>query len=391
MRVCHIWHFFYPIATGGIERYILSLSDFLSQQDQSMHFLMITDKAAYVPLLRSIRTSRCQKINSLEVHRLGPNFSSFFSGANYKVFHRPSKLWDKLLTASLYREAAGIRGIDRVDIFHVHGFWQSLYPTIGLLLSEHFHRPLVVTLHGDSVDSNNPYSMPLRTPATLNVLRRADAITTQFTETLKVLQELGLDKKSQLIPNFVDTQLFKRPPSSGNGSGTRIVMVTRISRPKDPITPIRAFAQVRRELPEATLKIVGDGPLYGYANRLVQDLNLEGAVTFVGMKSDVRKFLWDSDIFIATRGSYIAALEAWAAGLAVIAPDFGIMKEVISNGENGFLVPPGNINQLSSAMISLIRNKDIRASIAANGAQALKRHDIRNVASSIANIYKSLL
>jgi glycosyltransferase involved in cell wall biosynthesis len=101
--------------------------------------------------------------------------------------------------------------------------------------------------------------------------------------------------------------------------------------------------------------------------------------------------LWDSDISIGTRGSYITTLEAWAAGLAVIAPDFGIMKEIISNGENGLLVPPGNVHQLASAMISLIRNKDLRTTIAANGAQAVKKHDIQNVSSSIADIYSSLL
>jgi glycosyltransferase involved in cell wall biosynthesis len=232
--------------------------------------------------------------------------------------------------------------------------------------------------------------MPIRAPATLDVLRRADTITTFSKETLKALREIGLDKRSHWVPNFVDTRLFKRPVSSGSGSGTRIVMVSRLSKPKDPITPIRAFAQVRKEVPAATFKIVGDGPFYEYANRIVHDLNLEGAVTFVGNKSDVRKFLWESDIFIATRGSYIATLEAWAAGLAVIAPEFGIMKEIISNGENGLLEPPDNINQLASTMLRLIRNKDLRTTIVANSAQALKKHDIRNVASSIAHIYKSL-
>jgi glycosyltransferase involved in cell wall biosynthesis len=389
VRVCHIWHIS-PPGFGGVERYILSLADFLSQQDQSMHFLMITDKAAYVPFSRALRTPRCQSINSLEVHRLGPNFSSFLRNASYKMFHRSSKPLDNLLTANLYREAASVRGIDKVDIFHVHGIWQPLYPTIGLLLSQHFHRPLIVTLHGDSVNCNDPYSMSIRAPATLEVLRRADVITTFSKETLKVLRELGLDKRSRWVPNFVDTRLFKRPVSSGSGSGTKIVMVSRLSKPKDPITPIRAFAQVRKEVPEATFKIVGDGPFYEYANRVVRDLNLEGAVTFVGNKSDVRKFLWESDIFIATRGSYIATLEAWAAGLAVIAPDFGIMKEIVSNGENGLLVPAGNINQLASTMMSLIRNKDLRTTIAANSAQALKKHDICNVASSIAHIYTSL-
>ena len=358
MRVCHIWPSFFPIEFGGVERYILGLSDFLSQHDQSMHFLMITDKAAYVPFLRALRISRCQKINSLEVHRLGPNFSSSLGSASYRLFHRSSKFLDNMLASSLYREALSVKGIEKVDVFHVHGFWKPLYPKIGLLLSQHFHRPLVINLHGDSVDPNDPYSMPIRSPATLDVLRQADVISTFSMETLSILQELGLGKKSRLIPNFVDTRLFNRPELSSGGSGTKLVMVSRLSKPKDPMTPIRAFAQVRKEVPEATFKIVGYGPLYQEANQLVQDLNLEEAVTFVGMKSDVRKFLWDSDIFIGTRGSYITTLEAWAAGLAVVAPDFGIMKEIVSNHENGLLAEPGNADQLASELIQTTSNDD---------------------------------
>ena len=111
----------------------------------------------------------------------------------------------------------------------------------------------------------------------------------------------------------------------------------------------------------------------------------------IGMKSDVREFLWDSDISIGTRGSYITTLEAWAAGIPVIAPDFGIMKEIISNGENGLLTSPGDANQLASAIINLIRNKDFRSMIVENGTEAVKNHDIQKVSSSIVDIYKSLL
>ena len=113
------------------------------------------------------------------------------------------------------------------------------------------------------------------------------------------------------------------------------------------MTPIRAFANVIKEVPDATFTIVGYGPLYENANRLVQDLNLGRSIRMVGMNSDVRNFLWNSDISIGTRGSYITTLEAWAAGIPVIAPDFGIMKEIISNGKNGVLTTPGDANQLA--------------------------------------------
>jgi glycosyltransferase involved in cell wall biosynthesis len=389
MIVCHIWPIFFPFDIAGVERYVLNLSNFLSQQDQSMHFLLLTDRSN-ITFWKASRILKSERINSLEVHRLGPNFSSLFVKASYKFFQRRSKILEDLMTLNLYREAVNIREIHNVDIFHVHGFWQPVYPTIGLMLSQHFNRPLVITLHGDSVDINDPYSMPIRSSITLNVLKHADVITTYSKETLRVLDKLGLGKKSVLMPNFVDARLFSRPALCSIGSGTRVVMVSRLSQGKDPITPIIAFAKVKKEVPEATLEIVGYGPLYEYTSVLIQKLNLTGAVTLVGKKPDVRRSLWNNDIFIGTRGSYIATLEAWAAGLAVIAPKFGIMKEVISDCENGLLVSPEDVDELASAMISLMKNKDLRTRIISNGTQALKKHDIRSIATSIANIYKSL-
>jgi len=391
VRVCHIWQNFFPVESGGVERYILTLSDFLSRQDQNMHFVLLTDKSN-VSFLRAIRLSDCERINSLEVHRLNATFPSLITKVSDKLFHRSFELFDASLTMNLYRAAANIQGIDQTDVFHLHGFWQLRYPTIGLLLSQHFHRPLVVTLHGDSVNPNDPFAMPIRAPTTINVLRHADAITTYSHETLNLLKKLGLGKKSWLVPNFVDSSLFKHVVPYGNGSGNRLLMISRLSKPKDPLTPIRAFAKVKKVVPEATFRIVGYGPLYEYANRLVRDLNLEGSVTFFGLKSDVRKFFRDSDIFIGTRGSYLTTLEAWAAGLAVVAPEFGIMKEIIANGENGILTRPGDATQLASVLIDLIKNKDFRTMIAENGTLRVEeKHDVRKVGPLIAGIYKSLL
>ncbi len=356
-----------------------------------MHFVLLTDKSG-MSLLRALRIYDCERINSLEVHRLNAVFPSLLRKVSYKTFHRSYKIFDDSLTSNLCKVAANVRGIDQVDIFHIHGFWQPIYPKIGLFLSQHFHRPLVVTLHGDSVNPADPLAMPIRDQTTLSVLRRADVVTTYFKETYNLLQKLGLGKKSRLIPNFVDAKSFKRANSIQNGSGNRILMISRLSKAKDPITPIRAFAKVRKEIPAATLKIVGYGPLYEYANRLVQDMKLEEAVTFYGAKFDVRKFLWNSDIFIGTRGSYITTLEAWAAGLAVVAPNFGIMKELISNGVNGLLSAPGSVNQLASDLIGLVKNKNLQAEITANGIKTVsEKHDIQNVAPSIADIYKSLI
>ncbi len=352
MNICHVWHNFFPIQSGGVEQYILSLSDFLTSNSGD-RFLIVTDKAVNMPLLRSLRTPNFERINSVEVHRLRPTVTSLFGGAVYHALNkRPDRL-QKALTRSLSRQAARIRGMDKVDLFHIHGFWSSLYPEIGQSLSNHFGCPFIVTLHGDSVRSDDPFAMPLRAKATVNLLESARVITTFSKETLEVLSEVGLGKNSCLVPNFIDTQKFKAPSPSVK-LGTKITIVSRLSAPKDPLTPIRAFAKVAKELPNVTLQIVGYGPLFEKIQRLVEQLKIRNKVEFVGGVSDVRQYLWNSDVFITTRGSYITTLEAWASGLPVLAPNYGIMKELITDGVDGFLTEPGDADQLSSSIFNIL-------------------------------------
>jgi glycosyltransferase involved in cell wall biosynthesis len=111
----------------------------------------------------------------------------------------------------------------------------------------------------------------------------------------------------------------------------------------------------------------------------------------MGKQSDVRKFLWSSDIFVATNFGYIASLEAWSAGLAVVAPNFGILKETINNKNNGLTVEQHDVDQLASALISLIKDKEFRRKLALNGEQAVKNYDIREVAPKMAEIYQSVI
>jgi glycosyltransferase involved in cell wall biosynthesis len=388
MRICHVWHSFIPIEFGGVERYILSLSDFLSKKE-NVHFNLITDRTAYIPLMRSVRIPYYQNINSLNIYRLGPSLASITNRASYKIFHRPQKALDKMLETNLYKQAIKMPGIEKVDLFHIHGFWQPLYPKIGLRLSTHFKRPFIVTLHGDSIDPNDRFSMPLRNFETLEVLKEARAITTFAKDTFSLLCELDLEKKSYLIPNFINSRLFKRPHCKSAPSGAKIVMISRLSKPKDPITPIRAFSKVKKEIPEASLTIVGYGPLFEYATKLVHELNIDGSVNFVGMQSNVKEFMWDNDILVGTRGSYITTLEAWAAGTIVVAPKFGIMKEIISDGDTGFLTSPQNADELSLVLLRLIRDKKLRDRIISNALKAVEKYDIRKIGPQIYNIYKS--
>jgi len=389
MHVCHVWERFWPIEIGGLERYILWLTSYLAKK-QTIEFSLITGRTKFLLITKNIK--KYEDTGFLKVYRLGPNFVDVLNGAYmYTLGHTPRWV-EKIKFASLYQEASKLRGVQYSDVFHIHGIWHDLeYINLGIYLSRHYHKPLVVTLHGGFVGSPLQGGMPLETPTVRAILENdVAAITTYSCEILSTLERMGLGNKSHLITNFVDTPHFKNT-SPIEPHQTTVIYVGRLEPVQTPDLVLRAFKKVTEQVPNAKLIIVGYGTLFEKLKLMIKEMKLEDAVTMAGKQTDVRPFLWRSDIFVATNFGYIATLEAWSAGLAVIAPNFGILKETLSHEQNGLLFEPDNVDDLTAALIRLIENKPLRETLATNGAQTVQNYDIRVVAPKMTQIYQSVI
>ena len=162
--------------------------------------------------------------------------------------------------ASLYKEAANWKVAQSADVFHIHGIWRDLeYINLGIYLSRHYNKPLVVTLHGGFVGDPLHGGMPLTSPAVRSILKDdVAAITTYSKEVLGTLEQMGLGDKSYLVTNFVDTPHFKNPATVPPHDIT-VIYVGRLEPVQTPDLVIKAFKKVHDQLPNAKLTIVGYG------------------------------------------------------------------------------------------------------------------------------------
>ncbi len=374
---------------GGVERYILTLSNYLGNRHPEIEFALITDNTEY-QFFKSRKLPKHEQFDRLGVYRFGPNLLSVSRSVYYQLSHRNSKKLMEMLASKLYKEMASTPQIADSDIFHVHGLWDSQYPTVGLQLSQRFNKPLVVSLHGDSVGTEHPHSMPLEKNAFTSLLTKASAITTYSQTVFAALKKMGFTHKSHLIPNFIDTAYFKRPFSAENASlGNSVVMVCRLDPFKDPLTAVQAFALVAKVEPHATLQIVGDGPLFEPMKKLICELGLENNVFLMGQHADVRPFLWGNDIFL-TGNAFISVLEAWSAGLAVVAAKGETTGKLIADGENGLLVQPKNPRDLASALLQVMRDNSCRTVFVKNGLEAAGLFDVGCSGEHFSEIYRSI-
>lgn len=174
-----------------------------------------------------------------------------------------------------------------------------------------------------------------------------------------------------------------------------LVSVARLSPQKDHVTLIRAFSKAVSHQPNLHLLLVGDGPLRPQLEAEVRGLGLGGKVHFLGVRTDVPEILAAADVFVLSsrwEGNPLSVMEAMAAGKPVISTAVGGVPELVESGVTGFLVRPGDAQDLAQAIVRVAGDPDLRLRLghAAHG-EAKRRFDVRIMVERYEVLYEQLL
>jgi glycosyltransferase involved in cell wall biosynthesis len=150
-----------------------------------------------------------------------------------------------------------------------------------------------------------------------------------------------------------------------------------------------------RALDDVHLVIAGDGPEKQRLEKLTREAALGDRVTFTGWVDDIRDAMSDWDIYAQpsiAEGIGIAALEAMAQGIPVVASEIGGLREIVVNGETGFLVPSKDSAQLAAHLKELVCNPDLRARMGeAARRRATENFSRERESNAIQTAYQKLL
>ncbi len=121
----------------------------------------------------------------------------------------------------------------------------------------------------------------------------------------------------------------------------------------------------------------GDGPLLAKCKHLAEDLNLQHSVRFIGHTKSVTNFVLALDVLAVpsnNEGLGTILLEGAYAGCALVGSNVGGIPEIVRQGETGFLVAPGNAEELADRLETLIRDADIRAKLSSAARDYVRSH-----------------
>jgi len=283
-------------------------------------------------------------------------------------FHEAAVVQYPLFDHSPYTLSLAVKMLEvfeqeSLDILHVH---YAIPHSVSALLARQMaaprRLPFITTLHGTDITlvGNNHSFLPI-------TREQSDGVTS-ISHYLyrRTLEEFDIRRPIEVIPNFVNCDLYVRKPdpklrAEWAPNGEPILMHLSNFRPvKRILDAVEIFALVRKKMP-AKLVMIGDGPDRHPAEELARKRGVENDVLFLGKQNGVREKLGQADLFLLPsqlESFGLAALEAMACEVPVIATNAGGLPEVIENGIDGYLVEPGDVKLAAKHAIDLLSRAD---------------------------------
>lgn len=314
---------------------------------------------------------------------------------SYALFeHQPYDL-------ALATKMATVARAEKLDLLHVH---YAIPHSISAILARESIKqkryvPVITTLHGTDITLVGADRSYL--PITRYGLQQSDGVTA-VSKFLKqaTIETFDFDDV-EVIPNFICGKYYKRIEESPLRSelapdGERLLVhVSNFRAVKRPVDCIEILAKVRAAGQNARLVMVGDGPELSAVRYRGEQLGMNGNVIYVGKQANIADYMGVADVFLLPselESFGLAALEAQACELPVIATRIGGIPEVVNDGESGFLSDVGDVEKMSVDTLRLLHDEELRRAFGERGRElAVQRYSTSKIIPQYIAFYEKIV
>ncbi|HEX8163120.1 MAG TPA: N-acetyl-alpha-D-glucosaminyl L-malate synthase BshA [Pyrinomonadaceae bacterium] len=306
-------------------------------------------------------------------------------------------------TLALATKMSTVAESENLDLLHVH---YAIPHSISAILARESLKPkrklpVVTTLHGTDitlVGSDRSYL-----PVTRYGIAQSDGVTAISAYLKRATEEtFGFgDERVEVIPNFVcGHEYYRREMPAlraqlAPGGEPVVAHVSNFRPVKRPVDCVEIFARVRAKGIDARLVMVGDGSERGLAEHRARSLNVEAYCSFVGKQARIVDYLSVADVLLLPseqESCGLAALEAMACEVPVVASRVGGVPEVVTDGETGCLAGVGDVGKMADDAARLLSDDAARRAMGRRAREsALARYSTDLVIPQYLDFYERVL
>lgn len=290
-----------------------------------------------------------------------------------------------------------------LDLLHVHyaiPHASSAFLAQQILKSSGIHIPFITTLHGTDITLvGNDHSYQPVVEFSINESNGVTSVSESLKNETLSFFNISDKNKIRVIPNFIDLNRFKKIEAEHYKSFIApndekiLVHVSNFRELKRVNDVLDVFCLIHKKTPMKLL-LVGDGPERQKMEEKCREKGICEQVMFLGKQTAVEEILSISDVFLLTSSHEsfgLAALEAMACGVPVVASNAGGIPEVVINGENGFTHNVGDVVSMSKSVLKILHSSPLRSKLSQNALKTAQKFSLEKIVPLYEKYYMEVL
>lgn len=313
----------------------------------------------------------------------------------FRVEKVPLPMKEKILAKEdflILRKIIEIVKKEKISLIHCQGYKTAF---LGMIVRIFLKLPVIITIH-NYLFYGNKTSRRLYEKIFKFIARYFSKIITVSKDLERYLKSIGVEpQKINTIYNGIELSYNQIKESKIEKNYKVVGAISRFVPQKGIIYLIKAAPIVIKEIKNVKFLIIGEGPEYENMIKCIKELNIKDFVEILPYQENISDFLDTLDLLVVpslSEGAGMVILEAMANKLAVVATRVGGIPELVKDKETGILIEPGNVKELSSAIIRLLKEENKVREMGEFGRKIVEeKFDIKLMVKEAEKLYESVI
>lgn len=333
-----------------------------------------------LPILENVRVKKVFLVRKIPLNYVHPKLIQC---------NCPNAIRKSIVLCELYRlvNSIVIARRNKIDIFI--GIHLILHGSMAVLLARIFNKKSIILFIENPKKYGKSFWFTI-------LLKQAFRIGVRGKNSSKYLHSIGVPT----IKLFIPPNVFEIPTTAIDLINTDqnkiydLIYIGGFDRVKNLDLWIKVFSEVKQKIGHLKGVMLGNGPEFERIQQVIKNYHLESDIDLTGYSDDIYSYLKKSRILLITsksEGLPMVGIESMSAGVPTVMPDVGDISDLIDHQVNGFLVPSDKFSDYSKAIIDILSDNKLYATLSSNAINKIKNLSEKSSVDKLVQLWDQVL